>query len=96
MKFRTLSKTSECLFSLLNGDDMFATFATTDTHENAIWLFSRVYLYGFITCFIYIILSLFISIVMDAYETIKEFYMSGMPLSDLHVSRFDFLGFQSG
>jgi len=84
LKFRTLSKTSECLFSLLNGDDMFATFATTDTNNYAIWIFSRVYLYGFITIFIYIILSLFISIIMDAYETIKECYITGMPLSDLH------------
>lgn len=23
---------------------------------------------------------------MDAYETIKEYYITGMPLSDLHVS----------
>ncbi|KAH9516372.1 Mucolipin-2, variant 3 [Dermatophagoides farinae] len=28
LKFRTLSSTLECLFSLMNGDDMFATFAT--------------------------------------------------------------------
>ncbi|XP_075584657.1 LOW QUALITY PROTEIN: mucolipin-3-like [Dermatophagoides farinae] len=28
LKFRTLSSTLECLFSLINGDDMFATFAT--------------------------------------------------------------------
>ncbi|KAH9521899.1 Mucolipin-2 [Dermatophagoides farinae] len=26
LKFRTLSSTLECLFSLINGDDMFATF----------------------------------------------------------------------
>ena len=27
-KFETLMSTSECLFSLINGDDMFATFSS--------------------------------------------------------------------
>lgn len=87
IKFTQLSTTSECLFSLLNGDDMFATFEALDPKAPAsIWWFSRLYLYVFISLFIYIILSLAISIIMDAYDTIKTFYETGFPLSDLQVS----------
>jgi mucolipin len=87
IKFKNLSTTSECLFSLLNGDDMFATFeALNPKGDSLIWWFSRLYLYCFISLFIYIILSLFISIIMDAYDTIKNYYESGFPLS--HFQKF--------
>lgn len=62
---------SECLFSLINGDDMFATFAEMQRKSYLVWLFSRVYLYTFISLFIYMILSLFIALITDTYETIK-------------------------
>lgn len=61
----------ECLYSLINGDDMFATFSSTSGKDPVVWWFSRIYLYSFISLFIYVILSLFIAIIMDAYETIK-------------------------
>lgn len=61
----------ECLFSLINGDDMFATFSSTSAKDPLIWWFSRIYLYSFISLFIYVILSLFLAIIMDAYDTIK-------------------------
>ena len=48
-----------------------------------IWWFSRLYLYGFIILFIYVVLSLFIAIIMDSYETIKDYYQNGFPLDDL-------------
>lgn len=87
MKFKNLSTTSECLFALLNGDDMFATFAVLDPKgQSIIWWFSRLYLYSFICLFIYVVLSLFISIIMDSYETIKEYYEHGFPLTDLQVT----------
>lgn len=86
LKFRTLSRASECLFSLMNGDDMFATFYITDYGQHLmIWWFSRFYFYLFICLFIYVVLSLFIAIIMDSYETIKDYYENGMPLSDLQV-----------
>lgn len=62
---------SECLFSLINGDDMFATFAKMQQKSYLVWLFSRIYLYSFISLFIYMILSLFIALITDTYETIK-------------------------
>ena len=73
-KFNTLSSTSECLFSLINGDDMFATFSGVSANNGMIWSFSRVYLYLFVIIFIYVVLSLFIAIITDAYELVKEHY----------------------
>nr|KAG5705297.1 hypothetical protein BaRGS_010748 [Batillaria attramentaria] len=71
IKFRHLSSTSECLYSLVNGDDMFVTFSATQTDNLMVWYFSQVYLYVFISLFIYCVLSLFISVIMDTYETLK-------------------------
>ncbi len=80
-KFYTLSSTSECLFSLINGDDMFATFNMVSAKSSIVWGFSRIYLYFFVIIFIYVVLSLFIAIIMDAYELIKENYKTGFPMS---------------
>ncbi|KAK4468151.1 hypothetical protein MN116_008316 [Schistosoma mekongi] len=73
IKFRTYMSTVECLFSLINGDDMFVTF--TIINENApigIYLFSRLFLYIFITLFIYVVLNLFVTIIFEAYEEVKD------------------------
>ncbi|XP_042242330.1 mucolipin-3-like isoform X2 [Homarus americanus] len=83
LKFRTFSSTMECLYSLINGDDMFATFSSTSGKDPVVWWFSRAYLYSFISLFIYVILSLFIAIIMDAYETVKHCYDDGFPESGL-------------
>ncbi|XP_059623034.1 mucolipin-3-like [Phlebotomus argentipes] len=85
LKFRSLAITSECLFSLINGDDMFATFTTMSGKSNMLWWFSRIYLYSFISLYIYVVLSLFISVIMDAYDTIKKYYKEGFPVSDLKM-----------
>ncbi|XP_015910067.1 mucolipin-3-like [Parasteatoda tepidariorum] len=77
IKFRTLSRTAECLFAIMNGDDMFATFALLDTKLDVIWWFARFYLYSFLLIFIYVVVSLFISVIMDTYETIKHLYSHG-------------------
>ncbi|XP_077297721.1 mucolipin-3-like [Arctopsyche grandis] len=84
MKFRSLAMTSECLFSLVNGDDMFATFSSMSSKSTMLWWFSRIYLYSFISLYIYVVLSLFISVIMDAYDTIKRYYIDGFPKTDLH------------
>ncbi|XP_034482467.1 mucolipin-3-like [Drosophila innubila] len=83
MKFRSLATTSECLFSLINGDDMFATFATLSYKATWLWWFCQIYLYSFISLYIYVVLSLFIAVIMDAYDTIKKYYKDGFPISDL-------------
>ncbi|KAL0993029.1 hypothetical protein UPYG_G00102380 [Umbra pygmaea] len=69
-KFRSLSMVSECLFSLINGDDMFVTFAEVHKSGTLVWVFSQVYLYTFISLFIYMVLSLFIALITGAYDTI--------------------------
>lgn len=56
---------------MVNGDDMFATFAGMSERSALVWWFSRLYLYSFISLFIYVVLSLFIALIMDTYETIK-------------------------
>ncbi|XP_054906319.1 mucolipin-2 isoform X2 [Poeciliopsis prolifica] len=82
-KFEGLSRVAECLFSLLNGDDMFTTFAQLKDKNILVWLFSRAYLYSFISLFIYMVLSLFIALITDSYETIKNYQRNGFPLTDL-------------
>lgn len=85
MKFRSLATTSECLFALINGDDMFATFSITSFKSPMLWWYSRIYLYTFISLYIYVVLSLFISVIMDAYDTIKLYYRDGFPKNDLQT-----------
>ncbi|KAM7107526.1 mucolipin-2 isoform 3-T3 [Ciconia maguari] len=83
-KFEDLNTVAECLFSLVNGDDMFATFAQIQQKSTLVWVFSRLYLYSFISLFIYMILSLFIALITDSYDTIKKYQQSGFPVTDLH------------
>ena len=59
------------MYSLLNGDDMFATYRALSGANRLIKIFSQVYLYTFISLFIYVVLSLFIAVIMDTYETVK-------------------------
>ncbi|XP_032381517.1 mucolipin-3 isoform X2 [Etheostoma spectabile] len=80
--FRTLNTVSECLFSLINGDDMFSTFNNIQQKSSLVWIFSKVYLYTFVSLFIYMILSLFITIITDTYDTIKQ-QQSATPTSEL-------------
>ncbi|XP_022905403.2 mucolipin-3-like [Onthophagus taurus] len=93
MKFRSLSSTSECLYSLINGDDMFATFSIMSNKSELLWWYSRLYLYSFISLYIYVILNLFITVINDAYETIKLYYKQGFPKTPLEEfvgkQRFD-------
>ncbi|GFG38606.1 hypothetical protein Cfor_01652 [Coptotermes formosanus] len=85
MKFRSLASTSECLFALINGDDMYATFSIMSFKSPMLWWYSRIYLYCFISLYIYVVINLFISILVDAYETIKKYYTDGFPKSDLQA-----------
>lgn len=88
-KFRELSTTTECLFALINGDDMFETFALLRSNIGPIWWFSRAYLYLFVSLFIYVVLSLFIALIMDAYEMIKQYSDAGFPKTRLESFYLD-------
>ncbi|NXS87372.1 MCLN1 protein, partial [Erpornis zantholeuca] len=85
VKFRSLSMVSECLFSLVNGDDMFATFAALRPSGALVWLFSQVYLYSFSALFIYMVLSLFIALITGSYDTIKNQSEGDISVSQLHA-----------
>ncbi|XP_064180155.1 mucolipin-1a [Anguilla rostrata] len=85
VKFRSLSMVSECLFSLINGDDMFVTFSEMQDSSTLVWVFSQVYLYTFISLFIYMVLSLFIALITGAYETIKQQTHEPLHMTDLHA-----------
>ncbi|KAF4080745.1 hypothetical protein AMELA_G00174790 [Ameiurus melas] len=84
-KFRSLSTVSECLFSLINGDDMFATFSEVERSSTLVWVFSQLYLYTFISLFIYMVLSLFIALITGAYDTITQQAHDSPHVSDLHM-----------
>ncbi|KPP59590.1 Mucolipin-1-like, partial [Scleropages formosus] len=85
VKFRSLSMVSECLFSLINGDDMFVTFSEMQDSSTLVWVFSQVYLYTFISLFIYMVLSLFIALITGAYESIKQQTQEPIHITDLHA-----------
>ncbi|XP_041943446.1 mucolipin-1b [Alosa sapidissima] len=86
-KFRSLSMVSECLFSLINGDDMFATFSELEHSSTLVWVFSQVYLYTFISLFIYMVLSLFIALITGAYDSIMQQTQTQDPshVTELHA-----------
>lgn len=73
-KFKTLTITAECLYSIVNGDDLFNTYAKIKEMKTPTitWIFSKIYLYIFIALFIYVVLSLFIGIIGDTYERLKD------------------------
>ncbi|KAK3786961.1 hypothetical protein RRG08_037426 [Elysia crispata] len=79
LKFRSLSSASECLFSLVNGDDMFVSFSALTNSSDAIWYMNRAYLYIFISLFIYVVISVFIAVIMDNYENLKNYYEGNRP-----------------
>ncbi|KAK9979021.1 hypothetical protein ABG768_012468 [Culter alburnus] len=83
--FRTFNMAAYCLFSLINGDEVYSTFKKLRDKTYLVWLFSRMYIYSFIALFTYMILSLFIAIITDTYETIKHYQKRGAPLSELQA-----------
>uniref|UniRef100_A0A1I8GUW1 PKD_channel domain-containing protein n=1 Tax=Macrostomum lignano TaxID=282301 RepID=A0A1I8GUW1_9PLAT len=73
VKFVTFFSSLECLFALVNGDDIFTTFALIPSTTNTyIYVVSRIYLYSFLSLFIYIVLNVCISIILEAYETVTR------------------------
>ncbi len=71
VQFRDTTVTSECLFALINGDDVFNTYAQMSHMPIAVWIFSKIYIYVFVSLFIYIVLSVFISLISDTYKTLN-------------------------
>ena len=85
-QFRDPFTTSDCLFSLINGDDMFATYKGMSQTSMAAYVFCKIYLYVFIALFIYVVLSVFISLISDTYETLHVRSLLPLPSLPVHPS----------
>ncbi|KAL3307715.1 Mucolipin-2, partial [Cichlidogyrus casuarinus] len=73
IKFRTLFSTLDCLFSIINGDDMYVTFAAVEpTATEDVVVFHKIFMYAFIVIFIYFVLNLFLTIILEAYEEMSD------------------------
>lgn len=84
LKFKSLQSTAECLFATINGDDLFGTLSNfTVAKDEFIWWFSRFFMFVYIALFTAIAINLFIAILTDTYETIKQYCKHGFPMSDL-------------
>jgi hypothetical protein len=78
--FASMDDASVTLFSLLNGDDIHSVFEDLASFFPIV---SRIYLYTFISLFIYAVLNIFIAIVEDAFFASKAFSMKPANQFDL-------------
>ncbi|XP_046708591.1 mucolipin-3-like isoform X2 [Silurus meridionalis] len=79
--FRSFHTAAYCLLSMINGDEIYASFTKLRGRNTLVWFFSRFYIYSFVFIFTYMVLSLFIAIITDTYELIKQ--QDGEVFSDL-------------
>lgn len=76
-KFTTLSNTAESLFAAMNGDGMYEIFTMLYTDLPSVWWFAKIYMYSFFFLFFYLGASLLGSVILDAYETVKDMCANG-------------------
>ncbi|KAG8186735.1 hypothetical protein JTE90_009804 [Oedothorax gibbosus] len=76
-KFTTFSNTAESLFAAMNGDGLYETSTTLHTDLCSVWWFAKIYMYSFFFLFFYLGASLLGSVIMDAYETVKDMCTNG-------------------
>ncbi|KAI7809179.1 putative mucolipin-3-like [Triplophysa rosa] len=83
--FRTFNMAADCLFAMINGDEIYSTFTKLREKNYLVWVFSGLYVYTFIPLFTYMVLSLFIAIITETYETIKHYQKDGASVSELRA-----------
>ncbi len=86
IKYRDYSTTSQTLFALANGDDIYKTFSNVDSRRTIMWTYNQIFLYIYVAVFIIVVLNVAIAIINDAYEEIKEIYKKkdkGLPVSKI-------------
>lgn len=83
--FRTFNMAADCLFAMINGDEIYNTFTKLREKNYLVWVFSGLYVYTFIPLFTYMVLSLFIAIITETYETIKHYQKDGAAVSELQA-----------
>eukprot|EP00731_Ephydatia_muelleri_P026757 Em0018g857a len=89
LQFSSIDETFYTLFTVLNGDDLYNTFVGFKMAENApVYIFSQAYLTTFMALFIYAILNLFVSLIVEAREDSQNIH----PLMKNEVRRFVYSG----
>ncbi|KAI5613916.1 mucolipin-3 isoform X1 [Silurus asotus] len=79
INFRSFHTAAYCLLSMINGDEIYASFTKLRERNTLVWFFSRFYIYSFVFIFTYMVLSLFIAIITDTYELIKGSVLPNFP-----------------
>ncbi|XP_060580134.1 mucolipin-3-like isoform X4 [Ruditapes philippinarum] len=77
VKFKTPTAAGETLFSVVNGDEIYATLAILESDKsggNWVWWFSRFYFGAYVAIFTIVVINLLIALFMSAYESIKTYY----------------------
>lgn len=87
--FSTLDKAAVTLFALLNGDVIHDVFEELYPYHP---ILSRIYLYTFISLFIYAVLNIFIAIIEDAFFAAKAFTLKKADSED----EFDLVDLMDG
>ncbi|KAL5467004.1 hypothetical protein EMCRGX_G031169 [Ephydatia muelleri] len=88
-KFSDYDVSFYTLFSTLNGDDLWNTYTGMTTYDNkGIFIFSQIFFTVFLILFIYAILNLFVSLIIQSYE---ESQLQEPHLKD-EVQKFVFSG----
>ncbi len=75
-KFSNFGNSVEILFALINGDSIWLVFRAFDSHDIAVYVYSRFFVYVFIFLFIYAVLNLFTSLVKTSYDESTVSYIS--------------------
>ncbi|XP_053401134.1 mucolipin-1-like [Mercenaria mercenaria] len=76
VKFQRMSTTAETLFSIINGDEIYATFSILQESKagdiTRIRWFSRLIIYAFVTLFTVLVVNLLIALFNSAYEVVRS------------------------
>lgn len=86
VKFQTPWSAAETLFSIINGDEIYATLAIQESSKSGgpwVFWFSKFYLGIYVAVFTIVVINLLIALFMSAYEAIKERYDNHLEDKDL-------------
>lgn len=77
-KFASIAQTVDTLFAMINGDEILDSFMQVSGSSHLLSLFSKLYFYSFIVLFIYVVLSVMISLIGEAMIVAQKAVRTGM------------------
>ena len=77
-KFASIGQTVDTLFAMINGDEILDSFMQVTGSSSLLSVFSKVYFYSFIVLFIYVVLSVMISLIGEAMIVAQSAVRTGM------------------